>query len=136
MAPISGFENSPPVDANVSKPISQWTGFMVTLFAIPCILMTIAAVCVVFRQKQGRTMSLVISMDQEVTDVANVRTPLLAVSPSPPPKAKRTLEIPGTFTPCSFSPALSGRTEIASPVEGGQQHQFQDISEFSISKAT
>ncbi|KAK0739295.1 hypothetical protein B0T21DRAFT_346620 [Apiosordaria backusii] len=136
MAPISGFENLPPVDADVPDPLEQWTGFMITLFAIPCILMIIAAVCVVWRQKQGRTKCFVISMDEEVTEVANIRTPLLAVSPSSPAKGKKTLEIPGTFTPCSISPALSGRTEIASPVEEGQQDQFKDIPEFSISRAS
>ncbi|KAK0665536.1 hypothetical protein QBC41DRAFT_12772 [Cercophora samala] len=137
MAPIS----SPPADATTPHPLrpyplSEWTGFMVTLFAIPCILMTIMAVCAVWRQKKERTVSLVVSMDHEVTEVANVRTPLLSVTSSPPLKAKNTLEIPGTYTPFSISPALSGRTEIASPVEEGQQHQFKDIPEFSISHAT
>ncbi|KAK4679678.1 hypothetical protein QC764_206276 [Podospora pseudoanserina] len=131
MAPI----NSSPVDATRPHPISEWTGFMVTLFAIPCILMTIAAVWAVWRQKQIRTISLVVSMDYEVTEVANVRTPLLALPSTPQLKAKNTLEIPGMYTP-SISPALSGRTEIASPVEEEQRHKFKDIPEFSISRAT
>ncbi|KAK4203779.1 hypothetical protein QBC40DRAFT_17657 [Triangularia verruculosa] len=135
MAPTS-FENPPPVEGDAKIPgcLDEWTGFMLTLFAIPCILMIIAVVCVAWRQKQGRTTPLVISMDDEATEVANVRTPLLAVTP--PTQGKNMLTIPETYTPYSISPALSGRTEIASPVEEGQQHKLKDIPEFSISKAT